>query len=74
MFNFALAIEHLAAGDKVIRTGWNGVGMYVHQQNPDANSKMTLPYFYMKTVQGDLVPWSPSNTDILARDWQVVTD
>jgi len=74
MFNFGLAIENLAAGNKVTRAGWNGRGMYIHQQNPDANSKMTLPYFYMKTVQGDLVPWVASITDILARDWEVVTD
>ena len=30
---------------------------------------MTLPYLYMRTVQGDLVPWLASQTDLLAEDW-----
>jgi hypothetical protein len=30
---------------------------------------MTLPYIYMRTSHGDLVPWVASQTDILARDW-----
>jgi hypothetical protein len=33
---------------------------------------MTLPYIFMKTVQGDLVPWLASQTDLLAEDWSVV--
>lgn len=31
---------------------------------------MTLPYIFMSTAQGDLVPWLASQTDILATDWQ----
>jgi len=30
---------------------------------------MTLPYIYITTVQGDLVPWLASQTDLLAADW-----
>ncbi len=30
---------------------------------------MTLPYYYIRTVQGDLVPWLASQTDMLAQDW-----
>jgi hypothetical protein len=33
---------------------------------------MTLPYIYMKTVQGDFVPWLASQTDMLATDWYVI--
>ena len=43
--------------------------MYIQLQVPDKHSKMTLPYIYMKTVQGDLVPWIASQTDMLADDW-----
>ena len=25
-----------------------------------------------KTVQGNVIPWLPSQTDILAEDWEVV--
>jgi hypothetical protein len=32
-----------------------------------------LPYIAMKTVQGDVVPWLASQTDILAEDWSIVS-
>ena len=67
--DFGEAIRELKAGNRVARAGWNGRGMYVELQTLDANSKMTLPYIYMQTVQGDLVPWLASQTDMLSEDW-----
>lgn len=55
--------------DKIYRKGWNGKDMWVALQRPDSFSKMTLPYLYMRTAQGDLVPWLASQTDLLAEDW-----
>jgi hypothetical protein len=72
VFDFGEALKRLRAGQKVAREGWNGRGMWLALQVPDAHSKMTLPYIYMKTVQGDLVPWLASQTDILAIDWEFV--
>jgi hypothetical protein len=66
------AIEAMRCGYKVARAGWNGRDMWLALQIPDENSKMTLPYVYMKTVQGDLVPWLCSQTDLLATDWVIV--
>lgn len=66
------AIKQMQNGSRVSRSGWNGKGMWVALQLPDANSKMTLPYIYMSTAQGDLVPWLASQTDILAIDWDTV--
>lgn len=66
------AIHLLRNKYKVGRKGWNGRGMYLELQVPDDKSKMTLPYVYMKTVQGDLVPWLCSQTDLLANDWERV--
>lgn len=65
------AIEQMQNGQKVQRSGWNGKNMYLMLQVPDAHSKMTLPYVYMFTAQGDLVPWLCSQTDLLATDWQL---
>lgn len=53
---------------KFSREGWNGKNMYIQLQVPDEHSKMSLPYIYMKTAQGDLVPWLASQTDILTDD------
>lgn len=64
-------LRMLKAGHHMCRSGWNGKNMWIHLQWPDANSKMTLPYIYMKTAQGDLVPWLASQTDILAADWGI---
>lgn len=70
--NFDDALIYLKGGSSVTRLGWNGPGQKITLQRPDENSKMTLPYIYITTVQGDLVPWLASQTDILADDWQVV--
>ena len=70
--NFGLAIELLKNGYRVAREGWNGRGQHLELQRPDAHSKMTLPYIYITTVQGDRVPWLASQTDMLAEDWVVV--
>ena len=70
--DFGWALNILRAGFKVARGGWNGKNQYLEIQNPDEHSKMTLPYIYIRTVQGDLVPWLASQTDMLATDWVVV--
>lgn len=72
--NFSEALENLKNGKKVFREGWNGKGMYAELQRPDENSKMTLPYIFMKTVQGDLVPWVISHSDLLGEDWSICAD
>lgn len=69
-FDFGSAIDELRAGERVQREGWNGKGMWLELQVPDEHSKMTLPYIFMSTAQGDLVPWLASQTDMLANDWQ----
>lgn len=73
MNSIGWAVKQMQMGARVARSGWNGKGMYLELQVPDANSKMTLPYVYMKTVQGDLVPWLCSQTDLLATDWEAAT-
>jgi hypothetical protein len=72
-YDFRDALMALKAGVRVCRSGWNGKGMWIALQRPDAHSKMTLPYIYMKTADGHLVPWLASQTDILAEDWGLAT-
>lgn len=70
--DFGWALNELRGGGKVTRPGWNGKGMWLALQVPDAHSKMSLPYIYMKTADDQLVPWLASQTDVLARDWMAV--
>lgn len=67
--NFGEALQILKSGGRVARDGWNGRDMYVELQTPDEQSKMRRPYLYMRPVDGDLVPWVASQSDILADDW-----
>jgi hypothetical protein len=78
IMNFGEAIHKLKSGSKVARVGWNGKGIFIKLQVPDAKSKMTSPYIYIDTtgLQTDnvdapksCVPWLASQTDILAEDW-----
>jgi hypothetical protein len=67
--SFSQALNNIKDGHRVSREGWNGKGMWIELQVPDANSKMSLPYIYMKTSDDKLVPWLASPTDILSNDW-----
>lgn len=69
--DFSTALAHMRNGKKVMRLGWNGRGMWVALQRPDAESKMSLPYIFMHTAQAQRVPWVASQTDILAEDWYI---
>ena len=70
--NFGEALHGLKEGYRVRRAGWNGKGMHLGIQVPDGAGQMTLPYVYMKTAQGEFVPWLCSQTDLLADDWVAI--
>ena len=84
---FGLAIEAMKAGKRVARAGWNGKGMWlflIQGSNDIAKlhgygfgEMMGEPTFrdaiFMKTVDNQLVPWTASQTDMLADDWQIVS-
>lgn len=76
--DFGWALSRLRKGLKVQREGWNGKGLWLELQKPDAHSKMTLPYIYInypsdaKTTPNARVPWLASQTDMLAEDWVLV--
>lgn len=75
---FGDAIYFLKLGRKVARSGWNGKGLWLEMQVPDAHSKMTLPYIYIcypadsANTPGARVPWLASQTDMLTEDWCVL--
>lgn len=79
--DFGWALNCLKHDKAVARKGWNGKGIYIKLQTPDANSKMTLPYIYIVTnglitdnpnAPKGVVPWLASQTDMLAEDWEIV--
>lgn len=72
LMSFSDALADLKLGERRTRLGWNGANQWIALQVPDEHSKMSLPYLYIRTVQGDLVPWLASQTDLLAEDWMAV--
>lgn len=75
--DFGFALERLKLGHKVYRENWNGKGIWILLQAPDAESKMTLPYLYIEYpvghpayTDGCRVPWLASQTDLLSEDWK----
>jgi hypothetical protein len=76
VMTFGEALKVLRRGGKVARCGWNGVqagkSMWLKLQKPTSDSKMTLPYIYLKTADGNRVPWLASQTDLLSDDWVIV--
>jgi Protein of unknown function (DUF2829) len=82
--DFSDAIRALKGGFKVARSGWNGKGMFLYYVPPGNYPARTdiakatwgadalVPYqayIAMKTVDGTVVPWLASQTDMLATDW-----
>ncbi len=74
--NFWKALEILKNGWRVSRENWNGKWLFLTLQIPTKLSKMTKPYIYITIPAGslgyekeELMPWLPSQTDLLWDDW-----
>ena len=75
--NFGQALEALKSGRKACRKGWNGKGMWIEHWKP--MHQVDLPYLMLMYPvnssaypNGARVPWLPSQTDVLANDWELL--
>ena len=87
-YDFGGALTIMQRGKRVARKGWNGKNMFCYfvpdgKYEPctkaaakycvDNEGKVPYgAYIAMKTVDGTVVPWLASQTDMLARDWYIV--
>ena len=76
--DFGWALNTLLEGKCVCREGWNGKGMWLELQKPGEYSDMTQPFIFIEYPdghpaypQGSRVPWFASQTDMLAKDWDL---
>jgi hypothetical protein len=87
MNGFRWALKQMQNGEKVQRAGWNGKGMFlflVPGSNflvnrppllgiyPEGTEIKYRPHIDIKSVDGEIVPWVPSQSDMLATDWEAV--
>lgn len=85
--NFSHALVDIKEGKKLERKGWNGKDMFVFLVPgstfivnrppllgiyPEGTEINYHAHIDIKSVDGTIVPWLASQTDILAADWQVV--
>jgi len=86
-FGIGRAVKNMHLGHKVSRAGWNGKNMFVFLVNgsqfqvnraplnkhyPEGTTIDYRPHVDMKCVDGAIVPWVCSQSDLLASDWFVV--
>lgn len=85
--NFGRALEHLEAGYKLTRTGWNGKNMFVYLVPgsvfevsrapllgiyPAGETITYRPHVDMRYADGTCGVWLASQSDMLANDWELV--
>ena len=85
--NFSEALELIKQGKKLARSGWNGKDMFVylvHGSEFEVNRAPLNAVYQMGTkikyrphidlcaADGTCGVWSPSNSDALAEDWELV--
>lgn len=86
--NFEQALAAVKAGGRATRTGWNGHDMFIFlvpgsrfEVNrapllgiyPEGTMINYRSHIDMKTVDGSVVPWVASQTDLLGDDWEIVS-
>ena len=87
--NFQDALEAARFAElPICRAGWNGKGMFVYHVPAASypaqtgvakrvfgeNAKVKYgAYLALKSADGNVYPWTPSQADQLADDWEIVT-
>lgn len=84
---FSDALRLVKMGVPVRRAGWNGKGLFIFMVQGSSFTVNRPPlnelfpegtiidyrgHIDMKTVDGSIVPWVASQTDLLGEDWEVV--
>ena len=76
---FGDALTLIKQGYRVARKGWNGNDMCLFQISvwsfwrDDMEKKhINNPFMALRTQDLVVVPWAPSQTDIMANDWRVL--
>jgi hypothetical protein len=85
--NFGEVLERIKAGERACREGWNGKGQFVFLV-PGSTFTVNRPpllgiypegtridyhaHIDLRNAAGQIVPWQPSQGDVLAEDWAIV--
>ncbi len=85
--SFSHAIQAVQKGEKVTRLGWNGKNMFIFLVPSSTFEVSRLPllgifekgtkvyynsHIDMKTDDGEICVWSPSQIDMASNDWRII--
>lgn len=70
-FGFGQALEALRGDLSVTRIGWNAPHYLDMGLLAQDGHSPPLPFIVIHTAQGELLPWTASQADLLADDWAV---
>lgn len=72
MATFETALSAAKAMKTITREGWNGRGQFVFLiPGQEVEGQKLLPYMALSNADGAIVPWAPSQGDLLGEDWIV---
>lgn len=71
MNGFDKALVALKEGKSATRKAWGNDTITINLQVPDANSKMTKPYFYISKF-GTKYPTDLNSESLMAEDWVII--
>ena len=75
MHGIGWAVRKMREGRHVCRPGWNGKGMFLIIADADWFLDWPLQeHVMLKTTAGSAVPWTCSQSDLLADDWEIADD
>lgn len=75
--DFSWSLSLLKQGRIVARKGWNGKGMYIALASKGRGKDVDViiePFFIIKNTHDTFNTWVPSISDLLAEDWEDVTE
>jgi hypothetical protein len=74
--NFGQALDAMREGKRVARVVWREPGArrpaWIQLVVATVLDEQSAPFIVMKRDDGNLAPWTPSQTAILAEDWILV--
>ncbi|WP_455797571.1 DUF2829 domain-containing protein [Clostridium butyricum] len=74
-YDLSWGLIKLKQGKIIARRGWKGKGMYVALAGKEINDIVTIePFLVIKNTKGTFNTWVPSISDLLADDWEDVTE
>ena len=66
--SFGWALEQILNGLDAYRKGWMNY-KYIRIQNTQMGRGMTEQFVFVEMFDGNRIPWTPDQKDMLATDW-----